>query len=156
MNPADRQSIEHFVRTTLGCHCPDEVFQSIVIERAPTARDALPCTRLVIGNRLLIYILETPSAEATAAAVSKLTTQGRTERNAKQYNRFRLIIVSAHPTQVLDDASTSFAGVVGNDQRAHLHVLATDQLPYTLRVSTTAPAASLQSHAERRSVSRPD
>ncbi|MGB7906241.1 MAG: hypothetical protein WCF43_16235, partial [Steroidobacteraceae bacterium] len=128
MNPADRQSIEHFVRTTLGCKCPDEVFESIVFERVPAPDAALPCTRLVIGNRLLIYIHETQPAKATTAAVSKLATQGLSERNAKQYHRFRLVIVSAHPTQVLDDASTSFASVVGEDQRAHLHVLTTDQL----------------------------
>jgi hypothetical protein len=138
MNPADRQSIERFFRSTLGCQCPDDVFQSIVIERAPTSRDVLPHTRLVIGNRLLIYIHETQPAKATTAAVSKLATQGRTERDAKQYNRYRLVIASAHPTQVLDDAETSFASVAGPDQRAHLHVLATDQLPDALRVHIDA------------------
>jgi|GEM_PF-245705 len=134
MNPADRQSIERFVRTTLGCQCPDEVFQSIVIDRAPTPDAALPHTRLVIGNRLLIHVLEAPSVEATAAAVSTLATQGRTERDDKQYNRYRLVIASAHPTQVLDDAQASFASVAGDDERAHLHVLATDQLPHALRL----------------------
>jgi hypothetical protein len=138
MNPADRQSIEHFVRTTLGCQCPDEVFESIAIERAPTPDTALPHTRLAIGERLLIHVFEAPSVKATAAAVSKLATQGRTERDAKQYNRYRLVIASAHPTQVLDDARTSFASVAGTDERAHLHVLATDQLPDALRVNVDA------------------
>jgi hypothetical protein len=135
MNPTDRQSIEHFVRTTLGCQCPDEVFESIAIERAPTPDTALPCTRLVIGDRLLIYIHETQSARATTAAVSRLAKQGLAERDAKQYNRYRLVLASAHPTQVLDDAGTSFASVAGTDERAHLHVLATDQLPDALRVN---------------------
>ena len=138
MNPADRQSIEHFVRTTLGCKCPDEVFESIVIEPAPKSRDALLCTRLVIGNRLLIHVFEAPSVNATAAAVSKLVTQGRIERDDKHYNRFRLVIASAHPTQLLDDARTSFASVAGDDPRAHLHVLATDQLPHALRLDLDA------------------
>ena len=134
MSPADRQSITRFVRTTLGCKCPDDVFETIVVERAPTLEGALPCTRLEIGNRLLIHVVEVPSVKATAAAVSKLATQGRTDRDAKQYNRYRLVIASAHPTQLLEDAKTSFASVVGDDSRAHLHVLATDQLPDTLRV----------------------
>jgi hypothetical protein len=144
MNPVDRQSIEHFVRTTLGCKCPDEVFESIAIERAPTPYAALPYTRLVIGDRLLIYIHETQPAEATTATVSRLAQQGLSERDAKQYNRYRLVIVSAHPTQVLDDARTSFASVVGNDQRAHLHVLATDQLPDALRVAISANRSDLE------------
>jgi hypothetical protein len=150
MNPADRHSIEHFVRTTLGCKCPDEVFQSIAIERAPTPDTALPHTRLVIGERLLIHVFEAPSVNATAAAVSKLATQGRTERDAKQYNRYRLVLVSAHPTQVLDDAKASFTSVVGDDQRAHLHVVATDQLPHALRVDAIGPdlATAIRAPAE--------
>ena len=150
MNPVDRQSIEHFVRTTLGCKCPDEVFESIVFERVPAPDAALPCTRLVIGNRLLIYIHETQPAKATTAAVSKLATQGRTERDAKQYNRYRLVLVSAHPTQVLDDAKASFTSVVGDDQRAHLHVVATDQLPHALRVDAIGPdlATAIRAPAE--------
>jgi len=144
MNPADRQSIEHFVRTTLGCKCPDEVFQSIAIERAPTPDTALPHTRLVIGERLLIHVFEAPSVKATVAAVSKLATQGRTERDAKQYNRYRLVLASAHPTQVLDDAKSSFASVVGDDQRAHLHVLATDRLPHALRLDLDANRPDLE------------
>jgi len=150
MNPADRQSIEHFVRTTLGCKCPDEVFQSIAIERAPTPDTALPHTRLVIGERLLIHVFEAPSVKATAAAVSKLATQGRTERDAKHFNRYRLVLASAHPTEVLDDAKTSFASVVGDDQRAHLHVLAIDQLPHALRVDAIGPdlATAVRAPAE--------
>jgi len=137
MNPADQQSIERFVRTTLGCKCPDEVFESIVLERVPAPDAALPCTRLVIGNRLLIYIHETQPAKATKEAVSKLTTQGRTERDAKHYNRYRLVVASDYPTELLSAARTGFDSVAGTDQKAHLHVLATDQLPDALRSGDT-------------------
>jgi hypothetical protein len=138
MNPADRQSIEHFVRGTLGCHCPDDVFQSIAIERVPTPRHALPHTRLVIGERLLIHVFEAQPAKATAAAISKPTTQGRTERDAKHYNRYRLVLASDHPIQLLDDARTSFESVAGTDNRTHLHILATDQLPEAIRLKSSA------------------
>jgi hypothetical protein len=94
MNPADRQSIEHFVRGTLGCHCPDDVFQSIAIERVPTPRHALPHTRLVIA--------------------------------------------SDHPTELLTAARTSFESVAGTDNRTHLHILATDQLPAAIRLKSSA------------------
>ena len=80
MNPSDCLSIEHFVRTTLGCKCTDEVF------------------------------------------------------DAKLYNRYRLVIASDHPTQLLAEAKTRFETAAGDDPRAHLHILATDQLPGAIRL----------------------
>ena len=133
MKPVDLQSIERFVRSTLGCKCPDKVFASIVIEHARLPDTGLAFTRLVIGNRLLIHILEASTIKVTAATVSNLAKQGLAERDAKQYHRFRLVILSAHPSQQMDDARTSFASAIGLDDRAHLHVLDTDQLPDALR-----------------------
>ena len=141
MNPADRQSIEHFVRTTLGCKCPDEVFRSISIERLPGPEAIVPRTRLVIGDRLLIDVVESQTPKATTAAVLKLTTQGRSDRDAKRFNRYRLVIASDHPTQLLTDAKESFASAAGDDLRAHLHVVATDQLPDAMRYDVV-PVAS--------------
>ncbi len=138
MDPLHTDEITRFVRGTLGCRCPDDVFQSIVIGPQRTPDDGAPFTRLLVGNRLLIYIHEAQPAGATTATVSRLAQRGLTERDAKQYNRFRLVIVADDPTQVLDDARTSFAGVVGDDQRAHLHILATNQLPHALRVDLDA------------------
>jgi hypothetical protein len=133
MTTADRQSIEHFVRGTLGCKCPDEVFESITILRAPTPTAATPHTRLLIGERLLIDVFETHTVKDTAAAVTALARQGLLERDAKQYNRYRLVIASDYPTELLSAARTGFDSVVGTDHRAHLHILATDQLPDALR-----------------------
>lgn len=133
MNPADRKDIEHFVRRTLGCRCPGEVFQAISIERSPASDTLLPRTRLVVGNRLLIDVVDARTAKSTASAVSRLTTEGRSERDAKHLNRYRLVVASDHPTQVLTDARTSFANAAGDDDRVHLHVVATDQLPDAMR-----------------------
>ena len=141
MNPADRTSIEHFVRGTLGCKCPDEVFQSITILRAPTPTAAMPHTRLVIGGRLLIDVVETQRVAATTHAVSNVAKQGLAERDAKQYNRYRLVVASDYPTELLSAARTGFESVAGTDHRAHLHILATDQLPDALRVDTNAEAS---------------
>ena len=123
-------ALEHFVRGTLGCKCPAEVFQSIAIDRADSH------TRLVVGNRLLIYVLEASSAKAAGKALARLAEQGLTDRNAARLNRFRLVVASPQPTQALTDAQANFAEVVGADARAHLHVIATDQLPADLRVGT--------------------
>ena len=120
-------ALEHFIRSTLGCKCPDEVFQSVAIDRADSH------IRLMIGNRLLIYVLEIAPGRTAAKAVSRLTEQGLADRNAEHLNRFRLVVASAQPTLILADAKASFAGAAGADDRAHLHVLATDQLPLDLR-----------------------
>jgi hypothetical protein len=119
-------ALEHFIRSTLGCKCPDEVFRSVAFDRADGH------IRLLIGNRLLIYVLETAPGRAAATAVSRLAEQGLAERNAGNLNRFRLVVASTQPTQVLADAKARFADAAGDDDRAHLHVLATDQLPAEL------------------------
>lgn len=126
MTPAS-PALEHFIRSTLGCKCPDEVFQSVTIDCADSH------ARLVIGNRLLIYVLETATGRAAGRTVSRLTEQGLADRNALRLNRFRLVVASAQPTQVLADAKAGFAKAAGDDDRAHLHVLAADQLPPELR-----------------------
>ncbi len=121
--------LEHFIRSTLGCKCPDEVFQSITTGRADSH------TRLVVGNRLLIYVIETAPGCAAAKAVSRLAEQGLADRNAQQLNRFRLVVATTQPTLILADALANFAEATGTDGHAHLHVLATDQLPPELRRS---------------------
>ena len=144
MDPSHVDEITRFVRGTLGCQCPDDVFRSIVIGQERTPDDGAPFTRLLVGDRLLIYIHETQPAKATTATVSKLATQGRTERDDKQYNRFRLVIVADDPTELLTAAQSSFADVAGTDDRAHLHVLATHQLPHALRVDLDAIRPDLE------------
>ena len=123
-------ALAHFVRGTLGCECPDEVFQSIAIDHTDSH------TRLVVGNRLLIYVLESSSGKTPGKALARLAERGLADRNAARLNRFRMVIASPQPTLALADAKANFAGSVGDDDRAHLHVIATDQLPAELRRST--------------------
>jgi len=121
------------VRSTLGCTCPDEVFRSIVLQRRGTANAPGSYARLVIGDRLLIYVHEARPGEGIAAAVAALTTQGLAEREAQAYNRFRLVIAAEALTRGPAEAAESFSGIVGRDDRAHLHVLCADQLPDSIR-----------------------
>jgi hypothetical protein len=134
-------SLEHFIRVTLGCKCPDEVFRSIAIEQVGKPGDALAHTRLVIGNRLLIYVIEAAQGRAAGKDVSPLTKQGLADRDAQRLNRFRLVVASTRPMLILAEANASFADVVGKDDRAHLHLLATDQLPAELHPPLSARPA---------------
>lgn len=131
--PDGNQAIERFVRGTLGCGCPDEVFDSIEIERTAGPGESAPCVRLLVGGRLLIYVLEAQDLERIADAVSELARHGIEQRDRAGLNRFRLVVAADDPTQPLKAATGSFASRAGTDDRAHLHVIATDLLPASLR-----------------------
>ena len=124
MNP-----IEHFVRGTLGCQCPEEVFQSISIDRVGTADDATSCTRLLVGNRLLIYVLDAASFGLAESALADLVARGRRERDARGYNRFRLVIACDEPASASTGFQNAFNEAAGDDERAHLHCLPRALLP---------------------------
>jgi len=88
------------------------------IECAPTSRHAPPHSRLVVGERLLIYIYETQPATATTATMSRLAKQGLAERDAKHYHRHRLVVASDYPTELLSAARTDFESVAGDPNPA--------------------------------------
>ncbi len=134
MNPADRQAIEHFVRGTLGCGCPDEVFNSITIERPGGPDPLAQCVRLLVGNRLLIYVIEARDVEQVQAAVSVLAPRGLEERDRIGLNRFRLVVAADCPApSVVTAVSSGFSDAIEQDHRAHLHVIAAELVPASLR-----------------------
>jgi hypothetical protein len=134
VTPTDRESIAHFVRATLGCKCPESVFRDIVLGPGRVTGGAPPHTRLLIGDRLLIHILEPTPDAAMAAPVAALARQGCKDREANGYNRYRLVIVSADVAVTTAEVTRPFAKAVGEHDRAHLHVVAADQLPDALRL----------------------
>lgn len=121
--------IEHFVRATLGCQCPDEVFRSVSIDPLRTADGAIGYTRLLVGNRLLIYILDAATIGVADGALTDLVARGRRERNERGYNRFRLVIACDEPVSENSSVQRAFNEAAGNDERAHLHCLPRARLP---------------------------
>jgi hypothetical protein len=134
ISPAS-SDLQRFVRGTLGCKCPDEVFQSIAIDRADGH------TRIVIGNQLLIYLMEVAEEAEPARAVSRLASKGLADRNLQRLNRLRLVVAYTQPPLDHADAEAAFTEAVGDDDRAHLHFIVTDQLPAELLGDATPPAA---------------
>lgn len=132
LTPADRASLERFVRGTLGCKCPDEVFDSIVIEHAD-APVRVQYTRLVVGDRLLIYVLQGPGKGVAPSGVAGLAGRGLAEREERGFNRFRLVVEWDGPARAPGELVASFASVAGRDDRAHLHVIPAGHLPGMLR-----------------------
>lgn len=140
MTQADA-SIERFVRGTLGCACPDEVFQQIETSALPGDLPGdLPGVRLVIGNRLLVYVALAPAS--LVAATRALVAAGRRERDARGWNRFRLVLATEAPEAERTAAADAFASAAAGDERAHLHVLAPAALPAVLSSACRRSAAA--------------
>ena len=132
MNSIHTNEITRFVRGTLGCQCPDEVFQSIVIGQERTADHGEPFMRLLVGDRLLIYIVPTSATAAVPDTLAALARQGRVERDAKGYNRFRLVVASHDPAAQAAAARAIFEQAVGHDDKAHLHLVPSGEIPMAL------------------------
>jgi hypothetical protein len=74
------KNIIHFVQNTLGCQCAEEVFNSIELGKGGTSNSEATFTKMVIGNRLLIYVIR-PMPESTMRTfVPILTGMGISER----------------------------------------------------------------------------
>ena len=69
MTQAD-PAVETFVRGTLGCGCPDEVFQQVE-ESALAAPEAPAAWRIAIGGRLLVYLWQPARGASIAAGVGE-------------------------------------------------------------------------------------
>lgn len=134
MTQAD-PSIERFVRGTLGCGCPDEVFRSIELSGQPATSDRPAYRRLLIGQRLLIFILEPECEAGIAQAVRAIAGEGRAQRDALGLNRFRLVVTLDAAAATSEAAVTAFEDVAAGDARAHLHLLAPGVLPGSLSSS---------------------
>lgn len=129
----DGPAIESFVRQTLGCRCPDEVFRSIELERRHV--DGLPVVRLLVGSRLLVYIVGAKTLLAQRDGLAAIATEGRQDRDRGAYNRFRLAIAGASAVARADRdrCVTRFAAVTGADEKAHLHWVEVAGVPAPLR-----------------------
>jgi hypothetical protein len=130
MIPPER--IKHFVQNTLGCGCPEEVFQSIDVRRSVRLNSFITLdSAIIIGNRLLVYVAETGSAGCIEEHLPVLVAAGRKERDEKGLNRFRLVLVSDWPDEVRQAADRLFEELRGADEKIHLHVIKKSQALFT-------------------------
>lgn len=128
------KKIVHFVQNTLGCQCAEEVFNSIESGRGSTPNGEAAFSKMIIGNRLLIYIVTPlPGPENSMNnLIPILTEMGIAERDSKAYNRFRLVLVKqpddATP-DTLDTLIKDFQKTAGHDEKAHIHFVSPEELP---------------------------
>ncbi len=118
--------IEPFVRESLGCGCPDSVFETL--ESGVCLNGGIRYQRLLAGDRLLVYLLQAEPDEELVDRVLQLLGRGREERDRSGYNRFRLVLLGSLPEQQALAIRRAFERCVGEDDRLHLHHLPQDEL----------------------------
>ena len=128
MDPGQKAAIERFVRGTLGCQCPDEVFRRVEVGAFDLPGGGTG-QRLVIGDRLLIHLVAASGRPDMLPRIEDLATGGRDERDRRGFNRFRLVVVMPATEGEAARLQQRFNRALDDDDRAHLHVLAADPLP---------------------------
>lgn len=113
------ESVKDFVRNTLGCDCAEDVFRHIENERDINTAGITLRNKINIGNRLLVYVIEPGDLQKE---MPRLIKAGRDERDARGFNRFRLVIVS-DDMAMRERAFILLKGLPGVDEKVHLHVI---------------------------------
>jgi hypothetical protein len=125
----DNKAITEFVRKTLGCSCPEEVFQYIDCRTVVNIDENItPAFEINIGNRLLIFAAAIDEVDSLKSAIPKLVRAGLKKRDEKKFNRFRLVLLSTPDIDITEQASEIFSSLAADD-KVHLHVINTDDFP---------------------------
>ena len=126
-------AIERFVRQELGCQCPAAVFRRIEVEDAPEEFGIWPQGRLIsVGERLLILVVRSDDPDTLHRMLGNLLQEGRRLREARGFNRFRLVIATTCADVLAPPLREDFERLDGMDERLHLHVIAPEQVPAIL------------------------
>jgi hypothetical protein len=129
MSKPKKEKIKEFTQKTLGCGCSEDVFEHIGHEKnVAISGDICVDDRINIGNRLLIYILETDDKGFIEKGLAGLIEEGIKERDREGFNRFRLAISTTKPEEINRAAEKAFSRVK-KDDRVHIHVIEKDSMP---------------------------
>ena len=113
-------AIKHFVQETLGCSCPEEVFNKIDYQKACKG---ISGSKLNIGGRLLVYIIILDGKPDIQGVIQSALKRGIEERDNKGLNRFRLVLVTSHPDELHSLAEQAFYDSGYANEKTHLHVV---------------------------------
>ena len=123
-----REQAELFIRDTLGCECPPELFQDLADEVelsdgplygafSLTDESLLPLMDRVfsVGGRLLVVVTRSFERET----VLRFLEAGKGVRDQMGFNRFRLVVMAP------DGQDETLAAMPAHfDDRVHLHFVA--------------------------------
>ncbi|HID43415.1 MAG TPA: hypothetical protein EYP30_06545 [Archaeoglobaceae archaeon] len=110
--------VKKFVRDKMGCKCPEEVFEHIEVEKNLKSGYVDIDYKINVGNRLLIYVVD-GSRYGTEENIRNLILAGVKERDDRNFNRFRLVLVDKEPDE---RKYWKFMKTIGLE-RTHIHFL---------------------------------
>jgi len=133
MEETTHNVIERFIRQELGCQCPAAVFSRIAVEDAPEEFGVWPQGRLIsVGERLLILVVRSDDPDTLHRLLGNLLHEGRRLREARGFNRFRLVVATTSVDVMGPFLKEDFERLDGMDERLHLHVISPEQVPAIL------------------------
>ena len=112
--------IKRFIQKTLGCSCPEEVFNRIDYRKDC---DGVAGSKINVGDRLLIYIINVDGKSSIQEVVNPAMERGVEERDKKGFNRFRLVLVASSPDELRSPAEQAFIDSGYKNEKTHLHVV---------------------------------
>jgi hypothetical protein len=122
--------IKTFVRQTLGCGCPEAVFNHIGYQaNIKLDNNILISSKINIGNRLLIYIVEISNPDSVKHVLSSLLDIGKKERDSSGFNRFRLVLATDKLNKIKEVADVTFK-TIDKDEKIHLHIIPKNDIPF--------------------------
>ena len=124
------ENIKAFVRQTLGCACPEEVFKRIDCQSNIKLNDnILLSSKINVGNKLLIYVVEINDQDFIRRTLPNLVEIGKKERDSSGFNRFRLVLATNKLNKIKEVADVTFK-TIDKDDRIHLHIISKNDSPF--------------------------
>ncbi len=123
--------IKSFVQQTLGCRCSDAVFEHTEIDRnIQTDSGIFLHSRINIGNRLLIYVMEQKGSSFNPEDLSSIIHEGTHERYKYGFNRFRLVLTFDGSEELRQTVENKFDKLPDKDDKTHLHIIDREDLTF--------------------------
>ena len=117
----NNEKLKVFVKNTLGCGCPEKVFEKIDVSKLLTVEHGKEITRIVVGETLLIYIIRPEPSGDFVDSVESIGLIGKTDRDTNNYNRFRLVVSGIEDDAQQAKVSERFSKSFNTDDKMHIH-----------------------------------
>ena len=127
-SPTNPNQMKRFVKNTLGCTCPDSVFEHQEFDSGISISNIKNCKKLCAGERLLIYLIDIESIPNLPLSITSTIAEGRKERDSRGLNRFRLVLGANDIDAVRKEANKIFQSINDLDDKVHLHVVSQQEI----------------------------
>jgi len=117
----DNEKIEVFVKNTLGCGCPEKVFEKIDVSKLLIPEYEKEITRIVVGDTLLIYLIRPELSANFVDSVEAIGLAGKNDRDTNKYNRFRLVVSGFDDDVLQGRVSVRYSKSFNKEEKMHIH-----------------------------------